>query len=289
MAINDVYYAILGDPTKGLNAVDLYSLIMHILTTYAQISQPDLDDSMTTFHSGIDLGLPLAVYTRKQEKCQVFAARARIPISDKTMITKGTKQALACGNMMLAWRKWKCCLLPGHTWPNWKSHWTVTFAKMRNINQMMVRDIAFGANQATKLKQAQQMASSLYNLANVTIQKNTTIENLVAANAAFTKAIAKIQLSIAQMCAARVPTSPAPTAPAPLMEARVCPSHWSNTKPAWDKVRYCWTHSCKVKVGHNSSTYSSRKSSHQPGMTQANIMGGNTYNAGYPTTATPPT
>ncbi len=29
---------------------------MHILTTYAQISQPDLDDNMTDFHSGIDSG-----------------------------------------------------------------------------------------------------------------------------------------------------------------------------------------------------------------------------------------
>ncbi len=54
----------------------------------------------------------------------------------------------------------------------------------------------FGANQATKLKQAQQMASSFDNLANTTIQKNTTIKNLVATNATLTKAIADIQLSI---------------------------------------------------------------------------------------------
>jgi hypothetical protein len=80
------------------------------------------------------------------------------------------------------------------------------------------------------------MASSLNNLANAPIQKNTTIKNLVATNATLTKAIANIQLSIAQMCAAGVPTSPAPTALAPLTDARVRPSHWSNTKPAWDKV-----------------------------------------------------
>jgi hypothetical protein len=64
-AINDVYYAILDDPTKGLNAVNLRTLVMHILNTYAQISQPDLDDNMTNFHSGINSSLPLAVYTRK--------------------------------------------------------------------------------------------------------------------------------------------------------------------------------------------------------------------------------
>ena len=63
--IDDVYYVVLDDPTKGLNADDLPTLVMHILNTYAQISQPDLDDNMTNFHSGINLGLPLAVYTRK--------------------------------------------------------------------------------------------------------------------------------------------------------------------------------------------------------------------------------
>jgi hypothetical protein len=194
-AIDNIYYAILDNPTKGLNAIILCSLVMRILTIYAQISQPDLDDNMTDFHSGINSGLPLAVYTRKQEKCPVFAANAGVPISDKTMITTGTKHALACGNMTLAWRKWKRHPFPDHTWPNWKSHWTAAFAEMRDINRMMAGDTAFGAKQAAELKQAQQMASFLDNLENGTIQKNTTI--LVATNAMHTKAIAYIQLSIA--------------------------------------------------------------------------------------------
>jgi hypothetical protein len=101
-AINNVYYAILDNPTKGLNTVNLCTLVMHILNTYAQISQPDLDDNMTNFHSGIDSGLPLAIYIRKQEKCQVFATNAGVPISDETMITTGTKHTLSFSNMTLA-------------------------------------------------------------------------------------------------------------------------------------------------------------------------------------------
>ena len=154
VAINGIYYAILDNSTKGLNTIYLRSLIMLILTTYAHISQPDLDDNMTNFHSGIDLGLLLAVYTRKQEKCQVFAADAGVPISNKTMITTGTKHALACGNMTLAWRKWKHHPIIDHTWPNWKAHWTTAFAKMCNINCKTAGDTAFGANQAAKLDQA---------------------------------------------------------------------------------------------------------------------------------------
>jgi hypothetical protein len=96
---------------------------------------------------------------------------------------------------------------------------------MRIINCMTAGDTAFGANQATKLDQEQQMASSLDNLVNAIIQKNTTIKNPVATNTTLTKTIANIQLSIARMCATVVPTSPAPTAPAPMTEARFCPSH----------------------------------------------------------------
>jgi hypothetical protein len=191
--------------------------------------------------------------------------------------------------MALAWRKWKRRPFPDHTWPTWKKNWTAAFTKMRGINCMTARETSFGTNQATKFEQAQQMASSLNNLANVSIQKNATINNLVATNTTLTKAIAVIQLSIAQMCAARVSTLHAPKSPAPPTGDGVHHSHWSATKPAWDKGCYCWSYGYKVKVGHNSSTYSLRKTGHQPGATRANIMGGSTYHAGYPTPATPPT
>jgi hypothetical protein len=37
-------------------------------------------------------------------------------------------------------------LLLGHTWANWKLHWTAAFAKMRDISRMMTGDTTFGAN-----------------------------------------------------------------------------------------------------------------------------------------------
>jgi hypothetical protein len=69
-AIEDVYYSVLDDPIEGLNGVNLRTLVTHILTTYAQISQPNLDDNLTKFNTNIDLILPLAVYTRKQENAK---------------------------------------------------------------------------------------------------------------------------------------------------------------------------------------------------------------------------
>ena len=190
--IDDVYYAVLNDPTEGLNGIDLRTLVQHILAMYAQISQPDLDDNMTKFNIGIDSGLPLAVYTRKQEKCQVFAADAGVPISDELMVTTGSKHAISSGNMMLNWREWKHRPAIEHTWAIWKLHWTGAFAEMRNISRMTTGDSTFGANQATEIEQAQQLATSLDNLASASIQKNATINNLVATNVTFSQDIQDI-------------------------------------------------------------------------------------------------
>ena len=102
-AIDDIYYVALNDPTKGLNGVSIQQLIVHICNNYAHISQPKINANMSGFHQGINTALPLAVYMRKQERCQTFTLDARVPISEATMVTTGTKAALQCGCMTLAW------------------------------------------------------------------------------------------------------------------------------------------------------------------------------------------
>ena len=195
----DIYYATLGNPTEGLNGVDLRTLVQHILTMYAQISQPDLDNNMAEFNIGIKSDLPLAVYTQKQEKCQVFAANAGVSISDELMVTTGSKHAIANGNMTLNWREWKRRPEIQHTWAKWKLHWMAAFAEMRDISRMTTGNSILGANQAVEIKQAQQMTTSLDNLTNASIQKNATINNLVATNAALSRDIQDIQRTIAMM------------------------------------------------------------------------------------------
>jgi hypothetical protein len=55
-AIDNVFYAVLDDPIKGLNGINLCMLVQHIATKYAQISQPDLDNNLADFNTGIDPG-----------------------------------------------------------------------------------------------------------------------------------------------------------------------------------------------------------------------------------------
>ncbi len=146
------------------------------------ISQRNIDDNMTEFVTGIKPFLPLAVYTCKQEKCQTFAQDISVPISKATIVTTGTKAALNCGGMKLAWCKWKRCPLIDHTWNNWKLHWTAAFAETHDMNRMIANKSAFANQAATEAKQAAMMPKSLDNLTNAAIQKNDTVEKLATAN-----------------------------------------------------------------------------------------------------------
>jgi hypothetical protein len=225
---NNVYYAALDDPTKGLNAITLRDLVTHIRTTYATILQLDVNDNMTKFHTGIDPHLPLAIDTCKQEKCQTFAHNTSIPISKAMMVSTGTKAAITCGGMELAWREWKCQPLIDQTWNNWTTHWTAAFAETRDINRMTDGNRAFAHQAATEAKQAARMVTSLNNLANAAIQKNNTVEKLVAANECLAKALADANATIACLSLPNMPA--APTTPSGT-DNRPCPSNCRPSSP----------------------------------------------------------
>ena len=269
-AIDDVYYAALDDPTEGLNAVTLRDLVTHVCTTYASISQPEIDDNMAEFHTGIDAALPLAVYTRKQEKCQTFALNAGVPISEAMMVTTRTKAALNSGGMELAWREWKRCPVLDQTWNNWKLHWSVAFTESRDIHCMTSPAGTFANHAIADAEHAKMMARSLDNLANAALQKNDTVEKLVSANERLAKALADANAAIARL---RLPGTAA-TTPGSVPPARPA----NATIPAWDPQGYCWSHGWKVKLGHSSATCTHRKEGHDATATRTSTKDGSGLN-----------
>jgi hypothetical protein len=163
-----------------------------------------MDDNMSKFNVGMDPILPLAVYTRKQEKCQVFATDAGVPISEATLVTTGTKNALATG----------------------------AFAEMRDINRMTAAESGFGANAAEEEAQGRQIAMSLEHLANASIQKNATIDQLVATNAQLMQALESLQTLMSRIFTHGTPL-PAlpPTALTPWLPLTSAPSATSTSGP----------------------------------------------------------
>ena len=97
---------------------------------------------------------------------------------------------------------------------------------MHDISRMTTGKTTFGTNQAAELEQAQQIATSLDNLATKSIQKNTTIDSLVASNAALSKAIQDIQRTLATMMTNLTPTLGSPALSGQPTEEHTRPTHW---------------------------------------------------------------
>jgi hypothetical protein len=70
---------------------------------------------------------------------------------------------------------------------------------MRDINRMMSGMAAFGANAAEEEHQACQITALLDNLANASISKNVTINNLIASNAQLAQALQEMQTAMVHM------------------------------------------------------------------------------------------
>lgn len=263
-AIEPVYYAELDDPDEGLNDVQVRDLIDHIRDRYCQIDQSDIDKNMEIFQQGIDPTLPLSVYIRKQENCQDFAKDARVPISEQTMVTTGTKHALQSGDFTAAWKEWSRHNDAHKTWTNWKNHWTQAFNENRAI-QRLTGNI-FRANATIEDELSEKMVASLDNLANAAVQKNDTIDKLIDINKQQQATIHNLQVQNGELLTLLKRLGDSPT-----------------TRPNTNKDinGYCWTHGFKVKKGHTSKTCTQRAEGHQEKATRRNTMGGSDANKGW--------
>jgi hypothetical protein len=216
-----------------------------------------------------------------KKKCQTFALDAGIRISKATMVLTGTKAAINCGGMELAWRKWRRPPIINQMWNNWKVHWTAAFAESRDITCMTVGDQAFANQAATNAEQIACMVKSLDNLANVAIQKNITVEKLVVVNKRLVKALADVNAAIAWLC---LPNMPALPTTSTNNKNKPRPSHKATVKPNWDPNGFFWTHGHKVKVGHSSTSCKCRKEGHNAATTHTDTKGGSNANKGWHTT-----
>jgi hypothetical protein len=207
----------------------------------------------------------------KQEKFQTFAQDAGVPISEATMVTTGTKAALNCNGMELAWHEWKRRPLVDQMKNNWKLYWMAAFSETMDIHRMMASNGALDNQVAAEAEQAAMMACLLDNLANAALQKNDTVEKLVTANEKLAKVLANANVPITRLCL------PAP-ATAPAGGSNDCPSHWSPVIPDWDPTGNCSSHGFKVKRGHTSATCAHCKEGHNAAATRLDTKGGSKAN-----------
>ena len=244
-AFEKFVYAELDDVDEGLNGVDLRSLYDHVMDRFASISQHEIDANLAEFNEGIDPSLTLAVYTRKQEKCQEIAADAEVPITEATMVTTGTKHAVATGGLEQEWKTWHTTAQP-KTWLNWKTFWTAAFKGKRELIKLTGSAFNNMANSAHEAELGDKMVDSLDRLANAAVQKTNDIERLVQSISTLTATVNSQATDITRLHDIIAVLAAGGTKPADKTT--------SGTTANWDPTGYCWWHGYKVKCGHNSTT-----------------------------------
>eukprot|EP00804_Cyclotella_cryptica_P011595 CCRYP_012098-RA/>CCRYP_012098-RA protein AED:0.49 eAED:0.35 QI:0/0/0/1/1/1/2/0/275 len=261
-AIKDVYYAEINDPVKGLNSVKIQDIVDHIKDQYCHINQADLDKNLKRFNQGIDPSVPLIMYIHKQEDCQEFVNDGNVNISEATMHQ-------ACHPV------WGLhgCLEADQTWLEWKTHWTRAFEEQKTIQRLT--DGEFSSNSTIQTPDdelANQMVTSVNNLALATMQRNKTVEKLVEMNALQDKTIAALTSSLTSEKATSTKLLDI-ISKAGLKAAHTNATGGSTVSSSrWDPTEYCWTHGYQVAKGHSSATCKIIKEGHQIGATRTNTM-----------------
>ena len=248
-ALEPFTYAELDDPDEGLADVEVADLYTHIMDRFARISQTEIDANLKEFYEGIDPSRTLAMYTRKQELCQEVALDAHVEITKNTMVSTGTKHAVAAGGMDEAWKAWMRTALATRTWANWKTHWTAAFQEKRELVQLTGTAFNGMANQAREAQEdemGEKMVSALDNLANAAVERNSSFEQLVKSNQTLTSTIESQQAEIKRLLSIVTALSSGKQTHTPKAEG--------SGDGNWDMKGYCYWHGYKVKNGHSSAT-----------------------------------
>ena len=184
------------------------------------------------------------VYTRKQELCQETASDLGVSISEKTMVTTGTKNAVATGRMVVAWRKWMCTIAPKRSWNAWKSHWTQALQEKREIQKLAGMPLNGMVNSSLEAEMGDNMITALDNLENAAVQKNGNVERLVIANKALTDSLVDRDAECDRLL----------TIITALSTGRGTSGISGDGKPPWEPDGYCSSHGYKVRTGYSSAT-----------------------------------
>ena len=128
-----------------------------------------------------------------------MADDAHVPITESTMVTTGTKNAVATGGMDDAWKLWMRLPNDQKTWVRWKTMWSGDFIEKRELVRLTGITYNGMANQPAEMEMGKMMVVALDKLANAAVHNNDTIERLVIYNSSFSASLVAHDTKIARL------------------------------------------------------------------------------------------
>ena len=201
-----------------------------------------------------------------------MADDAHVPITESTMVTTGTKHAVATGGMDDAWTLWMRLPNDQKTWVRRKTMWSGDFIEKRELVRLTGITYNGMANQPAEMEMGKMMVVALDKLANAAVQNNDTIERLVIYNLSFSASLVAHDTKIARLLTVITNLY---TGGGRGGGGGGGTNNGKYTGTPWEPTSYCWTHGYKIRVGQSSETCNKRKDGHDTHLTskQGDIQG----------------
>jgi hypothetical protein len=243
----------------GLHAVDMISLRTNMHQYYTQAD-----------------GIPQ--YIIMLEDAQKKAQRAGMPIADIELVMMASAAVLAAQHFPRKVDDWEGLPATAHTWMAWKT--TFCLAHLKRQRQILASgggEPLGGAHGVTPAlpPAMDRLKSALDNLALAATNNTAVLQQLAAANLAFTSTIALLTVTNKKLVdtAAKTPSRGSATPAASSKKSR-------STKNLFPG-NYCWTHGHCCSEQHTSATCGNKAPGHKDGATSSNTMGGSKKDKGW--------
>lgn len=246
----------------GFASVTTRALIVHLMTSYGQITPTELAANDIRYRAAYDPSQPIELLFGQIEDAMDYADAGGSPYSAAQVITNAYALVFNTGMMPESCREWRRRTEAEKTWGNFKLAFAEAHQDLRQVQATTQGAGYHGANAAME-SFAHETADAFANLATATAADRHILAELTAANTALTSQLAAKEAELAQLRNAAPPRSGGRQ------------SNRSNTHRT-PNTNYCWTHGYKVGRNHTSATCMHPNEGHMPYATSNDTKGGST-------------
>lgn len=264
--------------------VSAKQLIDHLDTNCGGLHPSELVKLPTEMMTYYTMADSILEYINMLEEVQRKLARAKLPMSNNQLLTIASTTVLASKHSPRPTDEWEAKPCDNKTWDASKAHYCTAHLACKRQQLAAGQPVFHGsANAVTTANNApitpetpSRLDGYLENLAAAATTGKTTLTQLIENKAALTASVAALIASVTALTVAytllangKPPTTPYPTPACKISQL---------TKMDPNPMGYCWMHGYQVRVGHTSSTCTSKAEGHNDAANSTNTMGGSTRN-----------
>jgi hypothetical protein len=281
--VDETYVRSLRDKYIGYANVTTLQMITHLYTSYAKISESDLEENDARMKADYDVNQPIEVLIDQIDDAVDMAAAGKTPYTPEQVVTIAYTLIFKTGLFADDCKIWRRRTTVEKTWTEFKRVFTLAHQELRESTHTSKGSGFHSANNAVTQDDfnhdiQQETVDAIANLATATASDRATVASLTATNSRLTLELIAVNAKLVKALEANKQRQVTTTGGRSNTTTRGRASTTTNG----DRERsqktpgphYCFK--CGSNVWHTSARCWSKKAGHQDEATEENKMGGST-------------